>query len=753
MQQATPEDPQERPNKRRRKILACHDCRRRKVQCDRKIPICTRCEKSGRASFCNYDEETHGNSDTVEDAPDAGRRLSPSALMHTPGSASTNVSVSREVWDDLVARLLDQERKLAKYQSRDRHQSSLNFSPATKSQNDIPIGSAYPLPESLMFRRKGFKAQLWGTTDTRKLFLPGVDLFAFTRNLFGKNAALGHQTKELKAIDGIRKSTRSSRLPPPSDIKLLLPPRREAEHLISIFIDRIDSVYCVLHIPSFLEENNRFWNDVQGHNPAFAALLLAIMATVRSHDVDQNRKYVSMSSCTRDIARDWIDAVDEWLWRQSWKHTSLIRFQIRSILLVAKQMNRHKFKRRWVDTGDFINELITRGFHRSPNLIMDRTSVFEKEMRRRIWALAVELDLDASLDFGMPCRSSIASCDAEYPLNVNDADLTPGMTNHLRSRPRPELTKATYLHLAPQSRDLRRRLTCILNEPTTDMTFTEAMTYTSDLESYISTIHQWRNADTDSRNNTPQALNAGLTVLELQLQQYLVIIHGLILRRTDLSPSSTSFSILTFATAAKSILRLHTDLIQSGNNAILLYREDALRIASWAAPVSVRSQSQPFSSPPIAQWLDMASTALHLIDYKSRQLGTLEPPIAFSFANYDFIRHGGKVPPNVSATEGAFLGTDMLFALGRHILDNQEEGFMQIVAARKGERGAAGADPAVAPGNIMQPVVGAAVNGHGNAADFSDVALADFSAWDIDSWMFDPMAFGGLQPVLGDEYN
>lgn len=746
MQQATPEDQQDRHSKkRRRKILACHDCRRRKVQCDRKTPVCTRCERSGRESFCNYDEEMNGHGDTtVEDISDTGRRLSPSAAMrgHTPGSgASANVSVSREVWDDLVSRLLDQERRLARYQSQDR---SSKFSPATQSQQDIPVGSAYPLPESLMFRRKGFKAQLWGTTDTRKLFLPGVDLFAFTRNLYGKNAALAQQTKELKAIEGIRKATRSSRPPPPNDLKILLPPRREAEHLIRIFIDRIDSVYAVLHIPTFLEENNRFWNDVRGHHTAFAALLLAIMSAVQSHDVKPDRKYMSMSSATRDIASGWIEAVDQWLSRQSWKHTSLIHFQIRCILLISKQMNRYKAKRRWVETGDFINELITRGFHRSPDLIMDRTSVFDKEMRRRIWALAVELDLDSSLDFGKPCRSSIVSSDTEHFLNVNDSDLAPGMTKFMRSKPQPELTKATYLHLAPQSRDLRRRLTCILNDPTTDMTFAEAMTCTTDIESHISTIHKWRNADTDSRINTPQPPDVGLTVLELQLQQFLLLLHGLILRRPDHSPTSTSFSTLTFATAAQAMLRLHTSLIQSSNHAILLYREDPLRIIAWAAPVAFKSLSQPFPSPPLSQWLDIASTSLKLVDMKSRHLGTLEPPIAFCFANYDFIRHGGKVPSH--PTEGAFLGMDKLSALGAHILAYQDEGFMQIVAARK--RGAAD-ETAVTNGGLLQPVD--AVTGDG-AAVFDDGALPDFSAWDIDSWIFDPMAFGGLQPVHGDEF-
>lgn len=41
--------------KRRRIALACLDCRRRKLKCDRVFPACSRCQKVGHPENCTYD--------------------------------------------------------------------------------------------------------------------------------------------------------------------------------------------------------------------------------------------------------------------------------------------------------------------------------------------------------------------------------------------------------------------------------------------------------------------------------------------------------------------------------------------------------------------------------------------------------------------------------------------------------------------------------------------------------------------------
>lgn len=52
-----PDDGAGGDRKRRRKVLSCYDCRRRKLQCDRVMPACGRCVKAGQESSCVYSED------------------------------------------------------------------------------------------------------------------------------------------------------------------------------------------------------------------------------------------------------------------------------------------------------------------------------------------------------------------------------------------------------------------------------------------------------------------------------------------------------------------------------------------------------------------------------------------------------------------------------------------------------------------------------------------------------------------------
>jgi hypothetical protein len=45
-----------RPRKRRRRTVACTQCRNRKLKCDREYPTCSRCIKSGTPARCTYED-------------------------------------------------------------------------------------------------------------------------------------------------------------------------------------------------------------------------------------------------------------------------------------------------------------------------------------------------------------------------------------------------------------------------------------------------------------------------------------------------------------------------------------------------------------------------------------------------------------------------------------------------------------------------------------------------------------------------
>jgi len=143
--------------KRRRKVLSCMDCRRRKVQCDRALPICGRCEKAGKP--CSYED----------DSPAQQISSGQSTSWH---SRQQSVTVSRDVWDDMFNKLLHQERVIERLQAA--HASPATpatvsiATPQNHGASETPSGANdSAAKERILFRGKGFKTTFFGPSDPR----------------------------------------------------------------------------------------------------------------------------------------------------------------------------------------------------------------------------------------------------------------------------------------------------------------------------------------------------------------------------------------------------------------------------------------------------------------------------------------------------------------------------------------------------------------------------------------------------------
>lgn len=71
-------------------------------------------------------------------------------------------------------------------------------------------------------------------------------------------------------------------------------------------------------------------------------------------------------------------------------------------------------------------------------------SVFDSEMRRRIWNSIKMFDLMVSFQLGLPANIGVDSWDTELPLNLHDGDFDEGSTHLPPARPQTELTLVLY---------------------------------------------------------------------------------------------------------------------------------------------------------------------------------------------------------------------------------------------------------------------------------------------------------------------
>lgn len=69
--------------------------------------------------------------------------------------------------------------------------------------------------------------------------------------------------------------------------------------------------------------------------------------------------------------------------------------------MVSRKVNGLSANQAWIATGNLVKLVMSAGYHREPSSSAN-VPPFYVEMRRQIWAAIVELELQASVDRGMP---------------------------------------------------------------------------------------------------------------------------------------------------------------------------------------------------------------------------------------------------------------------------------------------------------------------------------------------------------------
>jgi len=82
------------------------------------------------------------------------------------------------------------------------------------------------------------------------------------------------------------------------------------------------------------------------------------------------------------------------------------------------------------------------GFHRDPKHFK-RFSVLHSEVRRRLWATILEINIQASLDSGMAAMISPKDFDTEPPSNINDDEINESVTTHPPVHPSHVFTQSS----------------------------------------------------------------------------------------------------------------------------------------------------------------------------------------------------------------------------------------------------------------------------------------------------------------------
>jgi hypothetical protein len=94
-------------------------------------------------------------------------------------------------------------------------------------------------------------------------------------------------------------------------------------------------------------------------------------------------------------------------------------------------------------SGTMMRLALQQGYHRDPSQFPN-LSVFQGEMRRRIWSAVSQHDLLFSIQIGLPKCIRYAECDTQPPRNLFEEELYEDMKELPPSRPVSEDTEISY---------------------------------------------------------------------------------------------------------------------------------------------------------------------------------------------------------------------------------------------------------------------------------------------------------------------
>ncbi|RFU24958.1 hypothetical protein B7463_g11375, partial [Scytalidium lignicola] len=244
---------------RRRKLLSCLECRRRKLKCNRGTP-CTRCVRSGKRFECVYtskDSQGLSRKSVSSKASDPEEDTSLATAEDDVQSGGQGVATSDESGE-----------------SRGKEAAvATNTSYVLPVNTRGPSGDAHPVPTSNIAK-----------LDTHDFKEVAPFLFGGSVPGFENTAARLKKAKQLYKSRMKRNrnypfcngNTRS--LPLTESIISVLPPREVVKTFVNNYLNTFETTHRLLHIPTFNDELTQFWIDPSSVSSGWLAQLLMMLA-------------------------------------------------------------------------------------------------------------------------------------------------------------------------------------------------------------------------------------------------------------------------------------------------------------------------------------------------------------------------------------------------------------------------------------------------------------------------------------------
>ncbi|KAH5645189.1 hypothetical protein HBI51_111440 [Parastagonospora nodorum] len=609
--------------RRQRAILSCNDCRRRKLKCDRLAP-CNRCIKGGVAQSCAYGPEAYSVvSDELQEYAikkrRRGSRSQQEVQSHIASESRHHVcEQDSTLQPDVTAqdRLEKLERELSLLQ-----QHASTHAPERKDQVEFLANSpdlkGISRSSAVMgiLKGRGYGTHFYGASSAMSIVAQFPELRSYMKSAYSESTAR-RLSQDMKASeDRARQMQQHQRIFNASSLRSLFPERRTVDLLLKKYFDTFESTLRIIHVPTFKKAYEQYWDSGATTDTDMDAIILAILACTICTATHTTPRYNHAGSTFHSKGVLWIRALEAWLKRQSNKRRSLATLQVRCLRLLALATTRSKVKEYYQEVQTHVAIMRSGGMHRDPSIFGTWCSAFEGEMRRRLWATTMDMELQASIDKGVSSVLSGLDYDCSAPRNIDDDELTIDLLALPRSHGITTYTDTAYLHLSNSTLDRRIAICSLMNSLKDKPVLYEILEHENNLNQHITNIPSWA----DARSIQVKQL------LELQLRQFIVILHMPRVLEVDARrESERRYAMITALDAAAATINRHTLLIKTGNFSALSQRLDYLRAILLITHIAYYARSENDNIlPRLAKQIfdDNKEKALRLLEERAMRPG------------------------------------------------------------------------------------------------------------------------------------
>ncbi|TVY24198.1 Transcription factor [Lachnellula hyalina] len=305
------------------------------------------------------------------------------------------------------------------------------------------------------------------------------------------------------------------------DVEKTLPPRELSDQLLQLYFKTSESSCRILHRSSFWKEYEQYWSSPQSASPCLLfKILLAMALGICFYQGPE-------ANDLRSKAQQWIYATQMWLVMPHEKsRLNIPGLQVQCLLLIARSVFNIGGDLVWITAGAVLRAAINMGFHRDPKYF-PRMPVLQGELRRRLWATVLELNLTNAMDSGMSPMISANDYDTEPPLNINDDELTESTVHLPTSKPQNVYTEMSLQLALLRSFSLRTEVTTMINDFRFEPLYSEVIRLGTELmKIYKENNKILANASSDSspsEQSKPSLMHR--KVVDITTQRYLLALH------------------------------------------------------------------------------------------------------------------------------------------------------------------------------------------------------------------------------------